>query len=75
MKYLRIFTNWRIIAITAMFCVATLLLLCETENATSLAVTKISGIAMMYVTGCLFSAWEGRMNELNVFNIDEDDQQ
>ena len=70
MKYMAIFKNWRIFALTMLVSASVILLLCDSEDIGWLIATKAAGLAMMHLSAWLHGRWQGKMNELEVFNID-----
>lgn len=70
MKYMAIFTNLRILTLTALFSASAMLLLCDSDDIGWLVATKALGFSMMYAVTRLHGRWKGKMNELDVFNIE-----
>ena len=70
MKYLAVFTNWRIITLTVMFMAAALLLLAESESIGDTVCTKAAGIALGCLGNRLGKTWEqkGLIDEINAFD-------
>ena len=70
MKYISIFKNWRILALTAVLTASAMLLLGDSDDIGWLVAAKVSGLAMMRITTWLYGRWKGMMGELDVFNIE-----
>lgn len=70
MKYMAIFTNWRITALTAILAVSVILLLSDSDDVCLFFLTKALGTAMMCLSLWLHGKWHGKMKELDVFNIE-----
>lgn len=70
MKYLKIFKNWRIIALTVMAVAAFILILGESEKATVIAITKLIGFTLAFFCYKIAKDWheKGLINEINEFN-------
>lgn len=73
MKYLKIFKNWRIIVLTIMFVVATLLLFGDCSSIKAFAL-NIIGLAIGIYTYRLADGWhkQGLIDEINVFNDNDE---
>jgi len=74
-KYFDIFKNWRIDVLTLMFSAGIALLVCDGDNITVLIAAKAAGLALIYLCGIFVHIWNGKMKELDVFNIEEDDDE
>lgn len=68
MKYMKIFTNWRIVAITALALLAMTLLAGDSDSRAAFFACKISGAIVAYATYRFAVAWQGKMPELDIFN-------
>ena len=70
MKYLKIFKNWRIIALTVMVIAALILIIGESEN--TIAIVSVKLIGFMLGTFCykIAKEWhdDGKINEIDEFN-------
>ena len=69
-KYLDIFRNWRIMALTAVALLVITLLAADTCD---IAVTA-TGVAVAFVWWHMYRRWKDKLPELKVFN-DDDEQQ
>lgn len=72
MKYLSPFTNWRIVALTILAAMALAFAAGDCDNLVLFFVTKVIAVILGFATHKLSKRWDGRMPELEVFNIDED---
>lgn len=74
MKYLKIFKNWRIIALTIMGIAAALLILGDGNKITLILFAKAVGIMVGTVAYKLAKDWhkEGKIDEINVFNDNDE---
>lgn len=76
MKYLKIFKNWRIIALTIM-AIAAVILIAGDGNKTNLIVfAKIIGFFVATFCYKIGKDWyeSGKIDEINVFNDNEDNE-
>lgn len=72
MKYLQPFTNWRIVLLTILAAATLAFAAGDCDNLVLFFVTKVIAVILGFATHKLSKRWEGRMPELEVFNIDED---
>jgi hypothetical protein len=74
MKYLLPFTNWRIVVITLLAAITLLLAMCDGECFILVFGTKVVAVILGYATHVLARRWYGKMPELEVFSIEEDEE-
>lgn len=72
MKYLSPFTNWRIVTLTLLAALTLLLAMADGECLILVFCIKVVAVILGYATHVLSKRWDGKMPELEVFNIDED---
>lgn len=72
MKYLSTFTNWRIVLLTILAALALAFAAGDCDNLVLFFVTKVIAVILGFATHKLSKRWDGKMPELEVFNIDED---
>lgn len=72
MKYLKVFRNWRIVALTVFSIAALLLILGDGDNVAVIVFTKLVGFAIGYLVYRIGKDWKGRgmLDELDVFDED-----
>ena len=73
MKYLKIFKNWRLIAL-AVITIAAIMLLASDSGAISLfMLTKVVGIFLCFFGYKIGKEWydDGKINEINALKCDE----
>lgn len=70
MKYLKVFTNWRIIALTVIAAAALLLILGDGNRLNVIIFSKIVGFFLAYFAYRIGRHWHdsGEIDELNVFS-------
>lgn len=73
MKYLKIFTNWRIIALSVIAAAALLLILGDGNRLSIIVFAKIVGFFLAYFAYRLGKDWynSGAIDEIKVFNDNE----
>lgn len=72
MKYLLPFTNWRIVVLTILAAITLAFAVGECDDLVLFLITKIIAVILGYGTHVLGRRWDGKMPELEVFNIDEE---
>ena len=72
MKYLSPFKNWRIVVLTILAAITLILAMADGDDIALVFLTKVIAVILGYATHVMAHRWDGKMPELEVFNIDED---
>lgn len=72
MKYLQPLTNWRIVTLTILAALTLAFAAGDCDSLVLFLATKVIAVILGYTTHVLARRWDGKMPELEVFNIDED---
>ena len=75
MKYLQPLTNWRIVTLTILAALTLMLAMADGDDIALVFLTKVIAVILGYATHVLARRWDGKMPELEVFNIDEDEEE
>ena len=73
MKYLSILLNWRIDVITILAALTLAFAVSDSDDIVLFFLSKVIAVVLGYYTHKLAKRWEGKMPELKVFSIDEED--
>lgn len=71
MKYLSPFTNWRIVVLTIIAALTLMAAAADCDNLLRFFTSKVVAVILGYTTYILGKRWDGKMPELDVFTINE----
>ena len=72
MKYIKILLNWRIDVITILAALTLMLAMADGEDVALVFLSKVAAVILGYAVHVLAKRWDGKMPELDVFNVDDD---
>lgn len=72
-KYLKIFKNWRLVALAVIYVAAAVLLVSDYDEISLFALTKAIGISLCFYGYKICKEWydDGKINEINALKCDE----
>lgn len=73
MKYIKILLNWRIDVIATLAALTLAFAVSDSDDIVLFFLSKVIAVVLGYYTHMLAKRWDGKMPELNVFSIDEED--